>query len=117
MGHWAVSILSVLIVVQIVLGLAYVRQTMILRFQGRLLVRITGFIQADVAHGQNWSKRMDALTLVSMDKMLFQFWKPLTVDAFWSDRSFVEPYKCNCKDAFLDHLFSAVKEDSKPVFH
>lgn len=72
------------------------RNVRVYRFQMGLIDRCRRLNIADIEAGRmkefdSW--RYDALNAVSYNQMLFKFWKPLRVEAWYRDLSFLEVSK------------------------
>jgi hypothetical protein len=76
----------------LVFGLVYLllrRNQQVLRFLNKLTTDVYMAGNADMEAGVDPFWRLSELTKVNQTAMVFQFWRPLTPEEWWSDTSFL----------------------------
>lgn len=78
-----ISLLNLLILWLLFIVYMYIRVERVYRFRRKLIDIVFSF------YDYRW--RQSVLDSVTFDKMMFQFWRPLRVEEWWSDCSFLKP--------------------------
>lgn len=66
------------------------RNNTVLVFRLAIVDRVSVAVRADAVDVE-WEWRYLVFNKISYERMLFQFWRPLTIEEWWSDVRFVEP--------------------------
>jgi len=68
-----------------------IRNGRVYTFRMLLLKKVSDAADVDIKNGREWEWRYDVMDTVSYDTMLLNFWKPLTIENFYSDTMFATP--------------------------